>query len=145
MDEDDNVQNLNGNKNSNGFTSNNDRSNSKKEIQSYNFGGNTNANQNFTSGNLTLPVNSSKSSKLPPPPPVRGATAVGVQPPRPATMNRLKQSDSSFGLHSPDNLPLGFSSGDGETVVITYEQLSKRILNIYFLKSNKILHTNYIS
>ena len=97
---------------------NNDGINSKKDIQSYNFGNNANSNQIFNSGNLTLPVNSSKGSKAPPPPPVRGATAVGVQPPRPANMSRLKQSDSSFGLHSPDNLPVGFSSGDGETVVM---------------------------
>ena len=79
-----------------------------------------NSNQPYESGNLTLPVNSSKGGKAPPPPPVRGATAVGIQPPRPATMSRLKQSDSSFGLHSPDNLPVGFSSGDTETVVILH-------------------------
>ena len=120
LDEDDNVQTLNGNKKSNGFVASNDGNNSKKEIQSYNFGNNANSNQTYESGNLTLPVNSSKGGKAPPPPPVRGATAVGIQPPRPATMSRLKQSDSSFGLHSPDNLPVGFSSGDTETVVILH-------------------------
>ena len=77
-----------------------------------------NSNNALNSGNLTLPVNQTKANKAPPPPPpVRGATASGIQPPRPATMNRLKQSDSSFGLHSPDNLPMGFSSGDGEVQV----------------------------
>ena len=77
-----------------------------------------NSNHSLNSGNLTLPVNQGKSNKAPPPPPpVRGATAAGIQPPRPATMNRLKQSDSSFGLHSPDNLPMGFSTGDDEVQV----------------------------
>ena len=130
MEEDDNVQNLNGNRNSNGFVANNDGSNSKKEIQSYNFGNNTNSNQNINSGNLTLPVNAPKGNKAPPPPPVRGATAVGVQPPRPATMNRLKQSDSSFGLHSPDNLPVGFSSGDGETVDLMKKLIDHDLIDL---------------
>jgi len=40
----------------------------------------------------------------PPPPPLRT---------RPSAINsRLKPSDSSFGLHSPDNLPLGFNPQD---------------------------------
>lgn len=112
---------MNGNKNSNGFATNQDGNQSKKDLQIYGFGNGSsiNSNQTFNSGSLTLPVNQIKSNKAPPPPPVRGATAPGIQPPRPATMNRLKQSDSSFGLHSPDNLPIGFNSGDDEVQVIT--------------------------
>ena len=70
----------------------------------------------MNSGNLTLPINHLKFNKAPPPP-VRGATATGVQPPRPSSMNRLKQSDSSFGLHSPDNLPHGLNEADDEVQV----------------------------
>ena len=49
------------------------------------------------------------SKQPPPPPPLRT---------RPSVINsRLKPSDSSFGLHSPDNLPLGFNPQDGEVQV----------------------------
>ena len=45
----------------------------------------------------------------PPPPPLRT---------RPSAINsRLKPSDSSFGLHSPDNLPLGFNPQDDQVQV----------------------------
>ena len=117
---------------------------SKKELQSYNFGNGTsiNSNQHINSGSLTLPVNQVKSNKAPPPPPVRGATATGVQPPRPATMNRLKQSDSSFGLHSPDNLPLGFNPGDDEVQVNTNSFVQ---IHTYFIIIDKIiLGLNYL-
>ena len=66
-----------------------------------------------------MPVNQHRANKgTPPPPPVRGATAPGVQPPRPSTMNRLKQSDSSFGLHSPDNLPLGLIDHEDDEIQV---------------------------
>ena len=110
-EEDDNVQTFN--KNFAALSSNNPAGNqSKNEIQNYR------SSRSNNSGSLTLPVNQTKGNKGPPPaPPVRGATAAGLQPPRPATMNRLKQSDSSFGLHSPDNLPLSLSTSDGEVEV----------------------------
>ena len=45
----------------------------------------------------------------PPPPPLRT---------RPSAINsRLKPSDSSFGLHSPDNLPVGFNPQDDKVQV----------------------------
>ena len=45
----------------------------------------------------------------PPPPPIRT---------RPSGITgRLKPSDSSFGLHSPDNLPVGFNPQDDKVQV----------------------------
>ncbi len=46
----------------------------------------------------------------PPPPPLRTARPSGIT-------SRLKPSGSSFGLHSPDNLPLGFNPQDDEVQV----------------------------
>ena len=56
----------------------------------------------------------SHEAKVPPPPPVRGVSANPGKPP----LGRLKPSDSSFGLHSPDNLPLGFNPEDDKVQVI---------------------------
>ena len=47
------------------------------------------------------------SSDRPYPPPLSQATPAG----------RLKQSDSSFGLHSPDNFPVGFNPQEGQVQV----------------------------
>ena len=67
----------------------------------------------------------------PPPPPSSGLEPHAVpgikQPPpppplrtRPSGINgRLKPSDSSFGLHSPDNLPVGFNPQDDKVQVKT--------------------------
>ena len=56
----------------------------------------------------------------PPPPPLRTRPSITVN-------SRLKPSDSSFGLHSPDNLPLGLNPQDTDKVQV----IKKKFDNLF--------------
>ena len=69
--------------------------------------------------NYGSPSHHARSSQEAPPPPPRGVTAANPSANKPTALGRLKPSDSSFGLHSPDNLqilPLGLNPSDIEAL-----------------------------